>query len=199
MLREIAAGGGRLGRKIEQYIGRGRYAPTRLVTRLILERVRQLEGKVPGVVFSGSPRKMYEARRLDAYFSADGRENDLVFHLKISFAELKRRAATRWICRRCGKLHETLNPPPACRICGGELYKRKDDQPQFQRVRWREYEQHTLPVVKWYRQHTKVYAVSTMRPFREVAASIWQVVGPWWRLLKQKQRGKKGCFGSSGR
>ncbi len=104
-----------------------------------------------GVVFSGSPRTVYEGERLMPIFDKlYGRENTFVFELQLPAKYSIQRNSSRMVCKSCGYTLLTKYYPKVkpryCPVCGGHFYKRSLDKPEVIRVRLKEYINRTKPV-----------------------------------------------------
>ena len=79
-----------------------------------------------------------------------------VLSISVPEEELVRRLAGRLVCREASHpYHETDAPPEAAGVCdvdGSELYRRKDDQEDVVRARYRVFQEQTAPVLDHYRR-----------------------------------------------
>ncbi len=77
--------------------------------------------------------------------------------LEVSDEALIDRLAGRRVCRDCQAMyHVEFNPPAVegrCDKCGGELYRRADDEPETVRNRLFVYYKQTAPLVGYYFAH----------------------------------------------
>lgn len=104
-----------------------------------------------GVVFSGSPRTVYEGERLMPILERlYGRENIFIFELRLPARYSIKRNSSRMICKSCGYMLLTAYYPKVkpkyCPVCGGHFYKRSLDKPEVIKVRLKEYLNRTEPV-----------------------------------------------------
>jgi len=154
LLREAVKAESPVGRKASEYMERGELVPDRIVTELVKERLKQPDAK-RGVILDGYPRTKAQAEALDAALNELGKAMDLVLYMKTSEDVAVQRLSGRRVCRKCGKNHHVTNMPPSaegvCDICGGELYQRKDDNPETVKNRLRVYEDSTKDLVGYYR------------------------------------------------
>ena len=62
------------------------------------------------------------------------------------------RLCGRRVCRECGESYHvsTLNGATTCARCGGELYQRKDDNPETVESRLAVYNEQTAPLIDYY-------------------------------------------------
>ncbi len=107
-----------------------------------------------GIVFSGSPRTLYEAEGLIPFLEKlYGRKNVYAFRLKVPFAVAAKRNSVRLVCATCR--HPLLsafypsNNPRNCPVCAGVLERRVDDDPLKFKTRTEEYEKRTMPILKY--------------------------------------------------
>jgi len=111
-----------------------------------------------GIVFSGSPRTMYEAKGLLPFLAKlYGKKNIHVFVLTATADMSIERNSSRLICKFCGYgLLSSYYPsknPKHCPVCGGPFYKRTLDNPETIKVRLKEYTERTEPVLKFMRNN----------------------------------------------
>lgn len=104
-----------------------------------------------GVVFSGSPRTVYEVEGLVPVLARlYGRENIFPFELKLPPQHSIKRNSARVVCKECGYMLLTAYypkvRPKTCPVCGGGFYKRSLDKPETIKVRLNEYKNRTEPI-----------------------------------------------------
>ncbi len=107
-----------------------------------------------GVVFSGSPRTMFEAKGLMPLLEKyHGKKNIFVFLLRVSDATSIKRNSSRMMCKFCGygllTAYYPSRHPKYCPVCGGSFYRRTLDNPKTIRVRLVEYEKRTKPIFEF--------------------------------------------------
>ena len=129
------------------------------VLKIVSEKTRQLAKIGFGVVFSGSPRTLYEALGnknqsglIDVLEKNYGRENVFVFNVDISDKNSIKRNGNRLMCSVCGiqllATFKDVGRLKMCPFCGGKLYRRTLDKPEIIKVRLKEYRERTLPIQK---------------------------------------------------
>jgi adenylate kinase len=128
------------------------------VTGEIVREAKRLAAADWGVVLSGSPRTMYEAKKEYPVFQKlYGRKNIFIFVLEVPRETSIRRNSARMVCHACGYLLLTEfyphSKPKHCPVCAGPFYKRSLDKPQVIKIRLREYAERTLPIVDYARSH----------------------------------------------
>lgn len=105
-----------------------------------------------GIVFSGSPRTLYEAKALYPVLEKlYGKKNIFIFELKLPPGRSISRNSSRLLCTVCGYgLLTAYYPkvrPKYCPVCGGPFYRRTLDKPEVIKIRLREYETRTKPIL----------------------------------------------------
>lgn len=125
------------------------------VVREVLKDARRIRKADWGVIFSGSPRTMYEAEHLYPVLEKlYGKKSIFVFELQAPPDRSMKRNGARRECRSCGYLLLTAfypmpngRTPKHCPVCGGPFYKRSLDKPEVIKVRLEEYKTRTLPIL----------------------------------------------------
>ncbi|MBI2024549.1 MAG: nucleoside monophosphate kinase [Candidatus Harrisonbacteria bacterium] len=140
-----------------QLFDSGRLLDPPFVLKVVSEKTKQIAKSGYSIVFSGSPRTMFEAfgegkekglvRILEMEY---GRENLYFIFIDIPPEEAIGRNKTRRVCSVChlGILYsdETHNHK-TCPICGGNLRIRTVDNPEVLSTRIEEYEKRTAPIL----------------------------------------------------
>ncbi|MDO8520762.1 MAG: nucleoside monophosphate kinase [bacterium] len=118
----------------------------------VAKAVKAIAGKGLGVVFSGSPRTMYEAERLIPILERlYGKKRVFVFFLDVAPKDSVERNTRRRLCSFCktpllAKYYPTKKPKH-CPVCAGTLYKRTLDRTDIILKRITEYNERTAPVL----------------------------------------------------
>lgn len=108
-----------------------------------------------GLVFSGSPRTLFEAfgdsknqGLISILEKAYGKKNLKIFYLQVSPATSIWRNSHRRVCSLCGApmLHHG-GKLEHCSFCGAPLRTRTLDKPEVIKVRIKEYQERTLPIL----------------------------------------------------
>ena len=116
-----------------------------------------------GIVFSGSPRTLFEAKGLIPVLEKlYGKKNIYPFVLKIKESVSIKRNSNRIICSICRaplltKFYPSKNPK-YCPICAGPFYKRTLDNKETMKIRLQEYRERTEPVLGYLKK--RKYKVS---------------------------------------
>lgn len=137
-----------IGDEIVKYSNSGRLVPDEIITQILKRRLSPDLSK--GFILEGYPRSIEQAKQLETMLKID-----VVINLNVPADVIVGRLSARMQCRNCGSIYNerTLKPavPGKCDKCGGELFKREDDQPKIILERLRVYEETSSPVVDYYR------------------------------------------------
>lgn len=123
-----------------------------------------------GMVFSGSPRTMFEAfgdlknRGLMETFEREyGRKNIKILFLKIGLKTSVKRNVGRRICPTCNAVVISyVHKNPLCPICLSKLKRRTLDEPKIiKEVRFKEYMNRTAPILtELKKRNYKIYEIN---------------------------------------
>ncbi len=162
ILRAAVAAETELGKQAQAYMNAGELVPDELVIDLVQERMTQL-GAEEHYLLDGFPRTVAQAEALTALVAELGRTAALVIYLAVSDEEVVHRLGGRRMCRKCGAIYNVdrdgLDVGDSCPECGGELYLRRDDQPEAVRNRLAVYKQDTQPLIDYYQQRGQLVTV----------------------------------------
>jgi adenylate kinase len=138
------------------------------VLKLVLEATKKIAATGSGIIFTGSPRTIFEAfgdpegvalrpygagkKQKGLMWLLDnlyGRENIFIFELKVKPETSIKRNSHRLICSICGQpsLFLYTGKTKCCAVCAGPFEKRKDDNPKIFETRLKEYKERTLPIL----------------------------------------------------
>jgi adenylate kinase len=124
----------------------------------------------------GYPRSIAQAKTLEEIVSATGCAVTQALYLAISDDEIVRRLSGRLTCRTCGKTcHEASNPPVrrgVCDRCGGELFRRTDDEPATIQRRITAFHEAIAPLLNYYRETGRLAEIAAEGPVHEVSARV---------------------------
>jgi adenylate kinase len=135
----------------------GRLCTPSWITEIINEKVNQLHQEGKGLIFTGSPRTLYEAENEIPYWeSIFGQNNILAIVINIRPETSIFRNSHRRICEKChnpiifSKETENLTQ---CPVCGGKIIDRGVlDAPETIKVRLQEYKNRTEPIFKYLKE-----------------------------------------------
>ncbi len=148
----------------------GKLLTPSFITAEIISNVKKIEKADWGIVFSGSPRTMYEAEHLMPVLEQlYGKKNIFVYVLKVPGESSIHRNSERLICTECGYILLTDFYPHTpgehpCPVCGGKFYKRTLDNPEVIKVRLKEFVERTEPVFTFLRKRGYTVHAIDARP-----------------------------------
>jgi adenylate kinase len=137
-----------LGTEIQNYSDAGKLVPDEVITEILKKKLTQELSE--GFILEGYPRSIEQAKQLDNIIKID-----MVINLNVPDRVIVNRLSARVQCKNCGSIYNerTLKPRIAgkCDKCGGELFKRADDQPNVILERLKIYKETSAPVIDYYR------------------------------------------------
>jgi len=137
-----------LGMEIEKYSNAGKLVPDEVITEILKKRLTLDLSK--GFILEGYPRSINQAKQLENISKID-----VVINLVVPDRVIVERLSARVQCKNCGTIYNERSLKPRvtgkCDKCGGELFKRADDQPTVILERLKIYKETSAPVVDFYR------------------------------------------------
>jgi len=133
IFRENISKGTDLGKQAKQYIDRGELVPDSITIPMVLDRLKQDDCK-NGWLLDGFPRNLTQAQELEKALKAEGMDVDVVVEIVLDREIAKKRIMGRRLCvndnNHPNNIYiDAIKPKDnRCRICGGELKTRSDDQ-----------------------------------------------------------------------
>lgn len=133
IFRENIKGGTELGKKAKAYIDQGELVPDDITIPMILDRLKEDDCK-NGWLLDGFPRNKNQAVKLHEALQKEGMNLDLVVELELDREIAKNRIMGRRLCVNDNNhpnniFIDAIKPDgDKCRVCGGELQSRSDDQ-----------------------------------------------------------------------
>lgn len=126
------------------------------VTIVVKKKIKELANQGRGIVFSGSPRTLYEGKELiPLMIELYGKENIVVLNLKVSDKEAIWRNTRRRICSKCRyplPFTEENRKLKNCPKCGGKLVTRTLDTAETMKIRLKEYKKRTFPLFDYFKK-----------------------------------------------
>lgn len=137
IFRENIKGGTELGKKAKEYIDRGDLVPDDITIPMILDRLQKDDCK-GGWLLDGFPRNLEQAKALNEALQKEGMKLDYVIEIVLDREIAKNRIMGRRLCANDNNhpnniYIDAIKPAEkdgnfVCRVCGGELSARSDDQ-----------------------------------------------------------------------
>jgi adenylate kinase len=181
LLREAVRRRDPLGVEVESLLKSGNLVPDPAIAAL-LERTLTDHG-TGRLLFDGFPRTMGQVRILEQLERTRGFRVDCFLEVAISREAAILRMTGRRVCPVCGATYHLANKPPqaeeTCDLDGARLERRKDDALEVIEARQRVFEEHTLPVLEYYRTHApeRYRCVNGEQAFEAVYAEVRRVLG----------------------
>ena len=135
-----------IGLLAKSYTDKGQLVPDEVTCQIVEERLQRSDCE-NGYMLDGFPRTIAQAEALDKITNVD-----LVINIDVDFSLLLDRLCGRRVCKDCGESYHVtkLNGETKCSRCGGELYQRKDDNPETVQSRLDVYKAQTAPLIEYY-------------------------------------------------
>lgn len=161
LMREEAKHGTEYG-KIFQAIwdaGQGELVPDEIVEKFVEEKIKKLDFS-NGVVFDGFPRTLVQAKLMEKDFR-EIKQDFVVFDIEVSNESLIHRMATRKVCANCGQIFFNADEfgIASCEKCGGNLFRRQEDEPEVVQKRLDIYEHQTKPLIDFFAAEGKLVTI----------------------------------------
>ena len=133
IFRDNIARGTDLGKKAKEYIDRGELVPDSITIPMILDRLKENDCN-KGWLLDGFPRNLTQAQELDKALKQAGIKLDIVIEIILDRDIAKKRIMGRRLCvndnNHPNNIYIDAIKPNGkkCRVCGGDLKTRSDDQ-----------------------------------------------------------------------
>jgi adenylate kinase len=133
IFRDNISRGTALGKEAKGYIDRGELVPDSITIPMILDRLKEADCK-QGWLLDGFPRNLAQAEALDKALGKEGIKLDIIIEMVLDREIAKKRIMGRRLCvndnNHPNNIYIDAIKPKGntCRVCGGELKTRSDDQ-----------------------------------------------------------------------
>ncbi len=179
LLRAEKESGSALGKKFAEIMKTGGLVPDEDVLVLLDKRLREADAE-NGFILDGFPRTVKQAELLDGLFKKLGKNIDLAMNFVASDKVLLQRLTGRRQCTKCGKIYHITNIPPKvqgiCDLDGAPLFQREDDKEETTKKRWKIYEEHTKPVIAYYKKQKKLVEVDASKEVVEIMPRVLEIL-----------------------
>lgn len=134
IFREHLSKGTELGKKAKAYMEKGELVPDEITIPMVLETLKEKDAD--GWLLDGFPRNMEQAEKLWTALKENNVNLDYVVEIDLPREIAKKRIMGRRICKNNNNHPNNINIEAImpidgkCRVCGGELSERADDQDQ---------------------------------------------------------------------
>ncbi len=133
IFRDNISRGTNLGKEAKGYIDRGELVPDSITIPMILDRLKKDDCE-NGWLLDGFPRNLTQAQEMAKALKAEGIDVDIVIEMVLDRQIAKNRIMGRRLCVNDNNhpnnvFIDAIKPDgDKCRVCGGELKTRSDDQ-----------------------------------------------------------------------
>ena len=164
----------KLGLEAQKYMNKGKLVPDVITVKIVEDRLNAGDCG-GGFILDGFPRTEAQAGMLSLITPID-----VVLNIAVPAADLIERAVGRRICRNCGSTYHIKYKPVKiegkCDKCGGDLYRRADDNEDTMKVRLETYEKSTRPLIEYYKRQGLYEEVDGRREIGEVTADLLRIL-----------------------
>ena len=143
ILRQNIKDGTPLGLEAKKFMDAGQLVPDEVVMNMMKAKLESL-GKEKGFMLDGFPRTVKQAEFLETITDLDA-----VVMFIVSDDDIVKRLMNRAVCRSCGAI--TTWEHDKCPSCGGELYRRADDNEETIRSRLKVFHEQTEALIEYYK------------------------------------------------
>lgn len=164
LLREVSKENTELGQKIAKMLQNGELVTDEIVFELLENKLCQVDKPY---ILDGFPRTINQAYKYDELIQKLNKDLGIVVVLNCDYEILKKRIVGRYLCKDCGSIYNTLtgvNTPKQegiCDNCGGDLYKRSDDNEESFKTRYETYLEKTKPLIDFYEKKGNLYYIDS--------------------------------------
>ncbi len=148
VLRAALRDGTEQGLAAKAYMDRGDLVPDSVILG-IMKDVLGSPAAAKGAMLDGVVRTVPQADGLTMMLAELGRKVDMFLLFDVDDDELVKRLGGRTVCEKCQTPYRGLEPGTECAKCGGNVVRRKDDEPESIRNRLEVYRAQTEPVIEW--------------------------------------------------
>ncbi len=174
IFREEIAKGTELGKKVKEYVEKGLLVPDDIVIEVVRRRLSQPDCR-RGFILDGFPRTLRQAEELEKITTIDAA---ILFEAPLEV--IIERVSGRLVCPKCGAVYHIKWRPPKtpgiCDVCGSQLVRRKDDEPEVVRRRYELYLQTFTPIIEFYRRKGLLIEIDASREAEEVVADLEHIL-----------------------
>ena len=151
-------------RREKELFDKGKLCDPKWVAELVKNSIKKLARKNKTLIFSGSPRTLFEAKQImPLLIKLYPKKNLYIFDLKISSKTSIFRNSHRKICSQCGYpiiYSKETEDWRYCPKCGAPLIIRTLDKPEIIKIRIKEYLKRTRPLKNYFKKlKLKIYEI----------------------------------------
>lgn len=160
----------------------GKLNTPNFVAKVVKKQILKIYQSGFGIVFSGSPRTLYEAKEeIPLLQKLYGIKNIFFIELKLKESEALKRNSKRLICKFCGYIllsaYFDYKNIQYCPVCGGKLYKRVLDDPKIISIRFEEYKNRTKPIFNFIKKRgIKIFKIDAQPAPYKIFQKITKII-----------------------
>ena len=154
-----------LGLEAKKYMDAGQLVPDDIVMKMVADTLARF-GHDEGFMLDGFPRTVAQAEFLEGLTKIDG-----VILFKVPDEAIVKRLTSRAVCRECGNV-TNIHEHDKCPTCGGELYRRDDDNEETVRNRLKVFHEQTEALEDFYRTKGLLLEIDATGMPEEVFARV---------------------------
>jgi adenylate kinase len=162
LLREVAASGTELGNHINELQSKRILVEDDTTLKVLLSRLNQPDCS-NGFVLDGFPRSLKQAEMLDEITKGTDKEIKYVIMLDVPREMSLKRTIGRVTCKVCGEIYnefyDTFTEKGKCNKCGGDLFKRNDDNEESFNAGYNVYLTQTTAAIDYYKKKGILHVV----------------------------------------
>ncbi|MFC1480985.1 adenylate kinase [Candidatus Neomarinimicrobiota bacterium] len=165
-----------LGKQAQLSMENGRLVPDKLMLTLVDERLQE-DDTEPGFLFDGFPRTVNQAIGLETLVERQDWKLDAIISIQVGKDILLPRLTARRTCNNCNAVYQLVIKPPKengiCDVCGStDLVQRPDDKPETIIERLEVFDQHTSPLLAYYKPSNRLAEIDGEGTVDEVFQSV---------------------------
>ncbi|MBQ6972216.1 MAG: adenylate kinase, partial [Synergistaceae bacterium] len=154
-----------LGLEAKKYMDAGQLVPDEIVMKMVGEKLAEFAPD-EGFMLDGFPRTVAQAEFLESKTKIDG-----VIMFAVPDEAIVKRLTSRAVCKSCGNV-TNIHEHDKCPACGGELYRRDDDNEDTIRSRLKVFHEQTEALVEFYRTRGLLIEIDATGMPEEVFARV---------------------------
>lgn len=163
---------GKLKEEVNSYVKKGELVPDELTIKILKQRISKPDSK-KGFILDGYPRNLNQAKLLEKITKIDK-----IIEIDITDDLAIKRISSRISCKKCGAVYNLITNPPKrkdiCDRCGGELYRRADDNPDAIKKRLETYHKETEPILEMYKN--KLITINGDQEIDKISMDILEIL-----------------------
>lgn len=179
LLREQVKNKTEIGTKVQYLMESGKLVPDQIVIDLIRNKIISIKDK--GFILDGFPRNVTQAKQLDSILEESGVHINFVLNFLVEESVVIERISGRYFCEKCqatyNKMYKNPKKEGVCDSCGGTKFQiRSDDKKDVVVSRFKDYNNNTLPLVKYYEEKGNLYNIDASGDLNDVREKIESLI-----------------------